>query len=77
MLRRAPTNDENARRNLLPLERLRRNWELGGFVILNEVKNLIISNELIAEILRQRLRITITTQPPEGEGKGEGGLRLG
>jgi len=38
------------------------------FVILNEVKNLIISTESITEILRLTPQSDITTQSPKGEG---------
>ncbi len=44
------------------------------FVILNEVKNLIISTESIREILRLSPQNDITTQSLGGEGQGEGGL---
>jgi len=50
----------------LPLERLCRNAGFGNFVILNEVKNLIISTESIIEILRLAPQNDITTQPPRG-----------
>jgi hypothetical protein len=43
-------------------------------VILNEVKNLMISTESIIEILRLSPQNDITTQPPRGEGWGGGGL---
>ena len=42
------------------------------FVILNEVKNLIISTESIIDILRLSPQNDITTQSRRGEGKGEG-----
>jgi hypothetical protein len=42
------------------------------FVILNEVKNLIISTESIIEILRLSPQNDITTQSLRGEGWGKG-----
>jgi len=41
-------------------------------VILNEVKNLMISNESIIEILRLSPQNDIMTQPPGGVIKGRG-----
>ncbi len=45
------------------------------FVILNEVKNLIISTESIIEILRLSPQNDITTQSLTGEGEGGGGRK--
>ena len=55
--------------------RLCRNGKMLCFVILNEVKNLMISNESIIGILRLSPQNDITTQSLDGggEGKGEGG----
>ncbi len=48
--------------------------KMSCFVILNEVKNLMISNESIIEILRLSPQNDIPTQPPRAEGgkKGDG-----
>jgi hypothetical protein len=51
----------------LPLERLCHNGEFEMIVILNEVKNLIISTESIIEILRLMPQNDITTQSLKGE----------
>ena len=53
--------------------RLCRNVGIGMFVILNEVKNLMISTESIIEILRLSPQNDITTKPFVGEGRGKGG----
>ncbi len=45
------------------------------FVILNDVKNLIISTESIIEILRLAPQNDIATQS-RGEGEGQGGGKL-
>ena len=50
--------------------------EFEMIVILNEVKNLIISNESIVEILRLMPQNDITTQSPRGEGKVGGDVSL-
>jgi len=52
--------------SLLPAWRLCRNEEIRRIVILNEVKNLIISTESIIEILRLLPQNDITTQSLEG-----------
>jgi hypothetical protein len=54
--------------HILPPWRLCRNEENTMFVILNEVKNLIISTESIIEILRLSPQNDIVTQSLKGEG---------
>ncbi|OGP76884.1 MAG: hypothetical protein A2V86_10895 [Deltaproteobacteria bacterium RBG_16_49_23] len=53
--------------SFLPHQRLCRNVGIGMFVILNEVKNLMISTESIIEILRLSPQNDITTQSLKGE----------
>ena len=55
--------------------RLCRNEGIGVFVILNEVKNLMISTESIIEILRLSPQNDITTQSLKGEGLKITGLK--
>jgi hypothetical protein len=44
------------------------------FVILNEVKNLMISTEFTIEILRLSPQNDIKTQSPRGKGEGGGSI---
>ena len=54
-------------RVVIPAKRLRRNGKNAMFVILNEVKNLMISTESIIEILRLSPQNDIATQSLAGE----------
>ena len=64
-----PTAGRNLQESL-PLERLCRNTRLTFEVILNEVKNLIITGCKKNEILRLTAQNDIMTQPLTGEGQG-------
>ena len=61
----------------LPLQRLCRNGTNAVIVILNEVKNLIISTESIIEILRPMPQDDIATQSLQGGGQEGDGVSVG